>query len=81
MVDLFVQALKKAGKNPTTDKLYDSFLTIKKSAGGVHVERRGRVREDQDLLRQPGAPRGPEPGDHADRQGRQRASTTAARHR
>ena len=29
MVDLFIQALKKAGKNPTTDKLYDAFLTIK----------------------------------------------------
>jgi len=31
MVDLFMQALKKAGKNPTTDKLYDGFLTIKKN--------------------------------------------------
>jgi len=29
MADLFVQALKKAGKNPTTDKLYDAFLTLK----------------------------------------------------
>jgi hypothetical protein len=29
MADLFVKALKKAGKNPTTDKLYDAFLTIK----------------------------------------------------
>jgi len=33
MVDLFMQALKKAGKNPTTDKLYDAFLTIKDSPG------------------------------------------------
>ena len=31
MVDLFMQALKKAGKNPTTDKLYDGFLTLKKN--------------------------------------------------
>jgi hypothetical protein len=31
MTDQFVQALKKAGKNPTTDKLYDAFLTIKNS--------------------------------------------------
>jgi hypothetical protein len=29
MVNLFGTALKKAGKNPTTDKLYDAFLTIK----------------------------------------------------
>ncbi|MEX1008747.1 MAG: hypothetical protein WD271_13000 [Acidimicrobiia bacterium] len=29
MADLFVQALKKAGKNPTTNKLYDAFLTLK----------------------------------------------------
>lgn len=29
MADLFVKALKKAGKNPTTDKVYDAFLTIK----------------------------------------------------
>ncbi len=39
MVDLFMQALKKAGKNPTTDKLYDAILTLKKQPGGVHVER------------------------------------------
>jgi hypothetical protein len=32
MADLFVQALKKAGKNPTTDKLYDAFLTLKNNA-------------------------------------------------
>jgi hypothetical protein len=31
MADLFVKALKKAGKNPTTDKVYDAFLTIKSS--------------------------------------------------
>jgi len=31
MADLFVKALKKAGKNPTTDKLYDAFLTLKSS--------------------------------------------------
>ncbi len=31
MVDLFVKALKKAGKNATTDDVYDAMLTIKKS--------------------------------------------------
>ena len=32
-VDLFVQALKGAGKNPTTDSLYNSFLKITKGPG------------------------------------------------
>jgi hypothetical protein len=36
MADLFVKALKKAGKNPTTDKLYDAFLTLK-SNGAAYM--------------------------------------------
>ena len=31
MVDLFVNAMKKAGKNPTAAKVYDAMLTIKKN--------------------------------------------------
>jgi len=30
MVDLFVNAMKRAGKNPTAAKVYDAMLTIKK---------------------------------------------------
>ena len=33
IADLFVKALKKAGKNATTEDLYDALLTIKKSPG------------------------------------------------
>jgi len=31
MVDLFMKGLQKAGKDPTTDKLYDAMLTLKKN--------------------------------------------------
>jgi hypothetical protein len=41
MADLFVKALKKSGKNPTTDKLYDNLLKIKSNAAAYMSNGKG----------------------------------------